>query len=85
MVNEMKPSMYINHAVHNFSGDVLFGDEYKALSHGLHHHILTFSNYNAVEIEFEMFYQPILSNILHIPENKMTAGLILENKGTHAV
>ena len=32
------------------------------------HHIVTFSSFNAVETEFEMFYQNILSNILNISE-----------------
>ena len=41
-------------------------------SYGLDHHIPTSSNYNAVETEFEQFYQNILSNISYIPENELT-------------
>ena len=41
------------------------------LSFGLHHHIPNFANYNAVETEFELFYQNILSNISDIPKNEL--------------
>ena len=39
---------------------------------GLDHHTPTASNYNAVETEFELFYQNILSNNSYIPENELT-------------
>ena len=61
--NETKPSMYIKHIFHNFSSHVLSGEECKALSYGLDHHIPISSKYNAVETEFELFYQNIVSNI----------------------
>ena len=63
--------MYIKHTFHNFSSYVLSDEEYQALSFGLHHHIPNFANYNAVETEFELFYQNILSNISDIPKNEL--------------
>ena len=60
MRNETKCSVYIKHTVHNFSIYALPDEEYKALSYGLDHHIPTPCNYNAVEPEFELFYQNIL-------------------------
>ena len=56
--------MYIKHTVHNFSSYIFSGEEYKALSYSLDHHILTSSTYNAIETEFELFYRNISSNIL---------------------
>ena len=64
--------MYIKHTVHNFSSYALSDEEYKALSYSLDHHIPTISNYNAAENEFELCYQNILSNILHILESELT-------------
>ena len=56
----LKPSMYIKqHNVPNFSSYVLRDEEYKVLSYCLDHHILTSSNYNAVETEFELCYQNV--------------------------
>ena len=72
MRNKTKYSVYIKHTVHNFSSYALPGEEYKALYYGLDHHIPTPCNYKAVETEFELFYQKILSNISHIPENELT-------------
>ena len=67
MRNETKSSMYIKHTVHNFSSYVLSDEKYKVLSYGLDHCIPTPCNYSAVETEFELFYQNILSSISHIP------------------
>ena len=67
MRNETKSSMYIKHTVHNFSSYVLSDEEHKVLPYGLDHRIPTPCNYNAVETEFELFYQNILSSISHIP------------------
>ena len=63
--------MYIKHSFHNVSGYVLSDEEYQALSFGLDHHIPNFTNYNAAETEFELFYQNILSNISDIPDNEL--------------
>ena len=50
-----KPSMHIKYTIHNFFSYILFDKEYDSLSYGLnHHHILTSSNYNAVETGFEL-------------------------------
>ena len=35
------------------------------------YHIPNQSSYNTTETEFEMFYQLILQNLLHIPENQL--------------
>ena len=53
--NEKKPFVYIKHTVQNFSSYVLSDEEFKTFSYGLDHHIPTYSNYNAVETEFECF------------------------------
>ena len=66
--NGTRLSMYIKDTVHNFSSCGLSDKEYKTLSYGLDHHIPPSSNYNAVETEFDLFYQNILSNISHIHE-----------------
>ena len=71
MGNERKPSIYIKHTVHNFLS-YMSDEEYKALYYELDHHIPTFSNYHAVETEFELFYPKHLSNISHMPENELT-------------
>ena len=71
-VDESKRS-YIKHTVHNFSSYVLSNEEYTALSFGLDHHIPTKSKYVATEVEFEQFYQGLLRNLTHIPDNELTS------------
>ena len=46
-------------------------EEYKAFSYGLDHHVRTPCSHNAVETEFELFYQNISSSLSHIPENEL--------------
>ena len=46
-------------------------EEYIALSFGLDHHIPTKSDV-AIEVEFEQFYQGLLTNLTHIPDNELT-------------
>ena len=46
-------------------------EEYTALSFGLHHHIPTKSKDVAIEVEFEQFYQGLLRNLTHIPDNEL--------------
>ena len=70
MRNDTKCSVYIEHTVHNLSSYALSDEACKALSYGLDHEIPTPCNYNAVEIELELFYQKTLSNISHISENE---------------
>ena len=48
-------------------------EEYTALSFGLHHHIPTKSKDVAIEVEFEQFYQGLLRNLTHIPDNELTS------------
>ena len=71
-VDERKQS-YIKHTVHNFSSYVMSNEEYTALSFGLRHHIPTKSKDVAIEVEFEQFYQGLLRNLTHIPDNELTS------------
>ena len=64
---------YIKHTVHNFSSYILSYKEYTALSFGLDHHIPTKSKDVATEVEFEQFYQGLLRNLTHIPDNALTS------------
>ena len=66
---------YIKHTVHNFSSYVLSNEEYNVLSFGLDHHIPTKSKDVAIEVEFEQFYQGLLKNLTHIPDNELTETL----------
>ena len=47
-------------------------EEYNALSFGLDHHIPTKSEDVAIEVEFKQFYQGLLRNLTHIPDNELT-------------
>ena len=71
-VDERKRS-YIKHTVDNFSSYVLSNEEYTALSFGLDHHIPTKSKNVAIEVEIEQFYQSLLRNLMHIPDNELTS------------
>ena len=71
-VNERKQP-YIKHPLHNFSSYVMSNEEYTALSFGLDHHIPTKSKDVAIEVEFEQFYQGLLRNLAHIPDNELTS------------
>ena len=48
-------------------------EEYTTLSFGLRHHIPTKSKDVAIEVEFEQFYQGLLRNLTHIPDNELTS------------
>ena len=63
---------YIKHTVHNFSSYVLSDEEWTALSFGLDQHIPNKTNKNKINSEFERFYQSLLRNISHIPDDKLT-------------
>ena len=69
--NENKHSKYIKHTFCNFSSYTLSDKVYKVLSYGLDHHVPTFSSYNAVQTEFKLFYQNILTSILQTPEKEL--------------
>ena len=64
---------YIKHTVHNFSSYVMSNKEYNAPSFGLDHHIPTKSEDVAIEVEFKQFYQGLLRNLTHIPDNELTS------------
>ena len=59
--------------IQNFSSYQLSTDEYTVLSYGLDHHIPTRLNSNRIHTEFEQFYQGILKDISHIPENYLSS------------
>ena len=58
--------------IHNFSSYTLSDDAIIALNYGLDQHIPYTINYNSINTEFELFYQNILRNISHIPEQNAT-------------
>ena len=66
-----KPSL-MKHMVHNFSSYALTEDEMNALAYRLDHHIPTNINKNAIFTEFEQFFQNLLRDISHIPENELS-------------
>ena len=62
----------MKHMVHNFSSYALTVEEMTALASGLDHHISTNINKNAIFTEFEQFFQNLLRDISHIPENELS-------------
>ena len=60
---------YVKNAAHNFSSYVLLNNEELALAYGLEQHIPVKLNKHTVKTEFEVFYQSLLKNISHIPQN----------------
>ena len=62
---------YIKNTVHNFLSYQPTTEEYTALSNGLDHHIPCKFNTNRIHTECEHFYQSILKDISHIPENDL--------------
>ena len=62
----------MKHIVHNFSSYNLTEEEMTALSYGLDHQIPTNINKNAIFTEFEQFFQNLLRDISHIPENELS-------------
>ena len=63
---------YIKNTVHNFSSYQLTTEEYTPLSYGLDYHISCKFNNNRIHTEFEQFYQSILKDMSHIPENDLS-------------
>ena len=57
--------------VNNYSSYVLSKDEKFALSYGLENRIPTKIARNAINTEFEQFYQRLLYGISHIPEEDL--------------
>ena len=58
-------------AVHDFSSYTSSDDKIMALNYGLDQHIPYTVNYNSINTEFELFYQNILHDISHIPEQNL--------------
>ena len=63
----------MKNTVHNFSSYQLSTDEYTASLYGLDHHIPTRLNNNRIHTEFKQFYQGILKDISHLPENYLSS------------
>ena len=63
---------YINNTVHNFLSYILSSREELGLVYGLEQHIPVKRNKHTIKTEFEVFYQSLLKNISHIPENDIS-------------
>ena len=57
--------------INNFSSYTLSEDEIMALNYGLDQHIPYMVSYNSINTEVELFYQNILHDISHIPEETL--------------
>ena len=55
-------------AIHNFSSYILPRDEELALMSGLDQHVPNYLRSRAIKTEFELFYQRLLKNIVHLPD-----------------
>ena len=63
---------YFKNTVHNFSLYVLSSNAELALAYGLEQNILVKLNKHTIKTEFEVFYQSLIQNISHIPENDIS-------------
>ena len=61
----------VRNIVYNFSYYALSHEQLNALSYGLHHHVPTKGNRNAVSTEFEHFFQNFLKDICNISESEL--------------
>ena len=61
----------MKHIIHNFSSYTVTDKKMTALAYGLDH-IPTNINKNAIFTEFEQFFQKLLRDISHIPENELS-------------
>ena len=50
----------------------MFSDELTALLYGLDHHISSMFNPNRIYTEFEQFYQSLLKDISHVPDEDLS-------------
>ena len=66
-----RPIQVSKNTIHNFLLYTLSDDEIMALNYELDQHIPYTVNYNSINTEFEVFYQNILRNISHIPEQNL--------------
>ena len=64
---------YIKNTVQSFSSYQLSTGEYTALSYKLDHHVPTRLTNNRIHTEFEQFYQGILKDMSHLPENYLSS------------
>ena len=62
----------IRNTIHNFSSYILSRDEELTLTYGLDQHMLSHLKSNAIKTELELFYQGLLKNIEHLPENTIS-------------
>ena len=63
---------YVKNTLHNFSSYQLSNDELTALSYGLDHHIPSKINRNRIYTEFEQFYQSVLKDKSHVPDEDLS-------------
>ena len=63
---------YVKNTVHNFSSYQLSNEELTALSYGLDHHIPSKVNRSRIYTEFEQFYQSLLKDISHVPDEDLS-------------
>ena len=63
---------YVKNTVLNFSLYQLFNDELTALSYGLDHRIPSKVNHNRIYTEFQQFYQSLLKDISHVPDEDLS-------------
>ena len=63
---------YVKNTVLNFSLYQLFNDELTALSYGLDHRIPSKVNRNRIYTEFQQFYQSLLKDISHVPDEDLS-------------
>ena len=63
---------YVKNTVLNFSLYQLFNDELTALSYGLDHRIPSKVNCNRIYTEFQQFYQSLLKDISHVPDEDLS-------------
>ena len=57
--------------IQNCSSYELTTEGMNALAYGLDHHVPTKADRNTITTEFEQFFQNLLKDITHIPENKV--------------
>ena len=70
--SDIKRSIQVSkNTIHNFLLYTLSDDEIMALNYELDQHKPYTVNYNSINTEFEVFYQNILRNISHIPEQNL--------------
>ena len=62
----------VRNTVYNFSLYILSHDKELALMYGMDQHIPNHLRSNAIKTESELFYQQLLKNIEHLPENTIS-------------